>query len=437
MTDSPNPSPELKGERPSISSLQLYLDGEGPEFLRREVAEWVESCPETRADYERLQAISLGLRDLPEIAAPDAVKSRVLDRIRDRTRDVDPPATEPAPAPTAVEPLPPSRWSGLLAASVLVGILVGLWFTADQWREWLPNASGPELAKSDGELGAKPGRSGGDARSGIEKTGEWSPTAESEAASNDEPRSAKRAGKPDASRKGMQPDGSVTLSDPNGEPAAGAKPPTPSAPARPVVTRGHPSKISRKDAPHAYYALTVGPTEVSSREWAATLLADLAAGTADDEAVSMLVDFELRRALPDPSDAAYQELRIDVSPEVRVRLDLLAAQNDIGDAAPFAMRSDTTGSSTTTATPSGDKPSKADTADGDTAKKATPKSRDLAETDSPESQAKTRASRGSRKRAGAKPSVTIQTGDDAERSRAEVTPPPKVRVHLRFIAPNQ
>ncbi|MEM7263881.1 MAG: hypothetical protein AAF488_17980 [Planctomycetota bacterium] len=426
MTDSSSPSPELKGERPSISSLQLYLDGEGPEFLRQEVAVWVESCPETRADFERLQAISLGLRDLPELTAPEGVKSRVLDRIRDRTRDVAPPSPEPTPI-VKVEPLPASRWSGLLAASVLVGIIAGLWFTADQWREWLPNAAGPELAKSNGDLEAKPGRSGELRSSADERSGNSAPAAKSEEPGDVAPGSPERSRK---AKKGLQSDGSVTLSESG--PATGAKPPTPAAIARPVVVRGHPSKTSLKDAPHAYYALTIGPSEISSREWAATLLGDLAAETADDEAVSMLIDFEFRRALPDPSDAAYQELRVDVPPDVRIRLDLLAAQNAIGDDTPFAMRSGTTSASAPD-TPNGDDTKKADDGDEATAKKTTPTSRDLAERDSPRAQ-KSR-SRGSRQREAGKPSVTARTDDTTAERSVGVTLPPKVRVHLRLIAP--
>lgn len=147
-------------EHPNLSTLSLFLDGEGPfavdrfesAELRADVEAHAKSCESCRSMIERLLTISVAMKDLPDLPAPTSLLAGVRERIvaesLAETKDLEPIPEHSSHAAVSVpraqksgrarSRLSTRRWSGLVAASVVIGVMVGFWFCGDAWRGTAP-----------------------------------------------------------------------------------------------------------------------------------------------------------------------------------------------------------------------------------------------------------------------------------------------------------
>ncbi|MFN0058610.1 MAG: hypothetical protein ACKVX7_09165 [Planctomycetota bacterium] len=178
-------------EHPSLSTLSLFLDAEGPfaadRFesveLRADLEAHVKGCDACRLAVERLLTISVAMKDLPDLRAPASllagVRERIVTESLAETKDLEPIPEHSSHATVSTPPRVQGsrrerirfsirRWSGVLAASVVIGATVGFWYYGEDWRAHAPAerevakapsleqpASAPMKSKSvDGELAA-------------------------------------------------------------------------------------------------------------------------------------------------------------------------------------------------------------------------------------------------------------------------------------------
>lgn len=139
-------------DHPSPSTLSLFHDGEGPEFLRQEVELHVAECEECRAYLDRLRAITDAFDEAPELESPIDLTTAVRRHIEDETRTLHlaPVGAELADTRTvAPRHLPGrSRWATGWAALLMIGLLAGSWLYFEKWDDWT-SSTPTELAKEE------------------------------------------------------------------------------------------------------------------------------------------------------------------------------------------------------------------------------------------------------------------------------------------------
>lgn len=139
-------------DHPSPSTLSLFHDGEGPDFLLQEVERHVAECEECRAQLDRLRAITEAFDEAPELESPIDLTAAVKRHIEDETRTLHlvPPGGDLAETRTVSPHHVPgrSRWATGWAALLMIGLLAGSWLYFEKWDDWTSPAP-TELAKEE------------------------------------------------------------------------------------------------------------------------------------------------------------------------------------------------------------------------------------------------------------------------------------------------